>query len=114
MRAAIRKSDGKILEAQSNDDAPMDALRDNVIKMRGYAESDVEFTLLPDDEVARRIEAQNEARKPYDVKRKSEYDKRGATIDALVIAMFEKDAAEIERLQKIRQAVKSEIRKDNG
>lgn len=114
MRVAIRKSDGKILEAQSNDDASMDALRDNVIKQRGYAEDAVEFTILPDEEVRQRIEAQNESRKPYDVKRKTEYDKRGATIDALVIAMFEKDAAEIERLQKIRQQVKQDIRKPDA
>lgn len=111
MRVCIRKTDGKILEAQSNDDAPMDSLRDNVIKMRGYSENDVEFTILDDAEVARRIEAQNEARQDYATKRKKLYEKRGATIDALVIAMFEKDAAEIERLQAIRQQVKQEIRK---
>lgn len=111
MRVAIRKSDGKILEAQSNDDAPMDALHENVIKVRGYAESDVEFTLLDDDEVNRIIEAQNEARQDYATRRRKLYERRGATIEALVIAMFEKDAAEIERLQTIRQQVKQEIRK---
>lgn len=113
MRVAIRKSDGKILEAQSNDDAPMDALRDNVINVRGYTEDDVEFTLLDEDEVKRRIEAQNEARQDYATKRRKLYEKRGATMDALVIAMFEKDAAEIERLGNIRQQVKLEIPKND-
>jgi hypothetical protein len=50
----------------------------------------------------------------YRLDRRRKYDEYGATIDALVIAMFEKDSEEIERLQKIRQAVKQEIRKDNG
>lgn len=47
----------------------------------------------------------------YAEERRKKYDKMGATIEALVIAMFEKDAAEIERLQTIRQQVKQEIRK---
>lgn len=64
MRVAIRKFDGKILEAQSNDDAPMDALVDNVINVRGYKESDVEFKILPESEVEERILSQNLARLP--------------------------------------------------
>lgn len=112
MRVCIRKKDGKILESQSNDDAPMDALRDNVIKVRGYAESDVEFTILSDSEVAQRIEAQNEARQDYAARRRKLYDQRGATIDSLIIALFENNTSEIDRLKKIRSQVKQEIPKE--
>lgn len=44
--------------------------------------------------------------------RESEYNRRGATIKALVVALFEQDALEIQRLQEIRAAVKREIPKD--
>lgn len=67
MRVAIRKADGKILEAQSNDEAPMNALYHNVIEIRGYDPEKVEFTLMDEAEVMNRIEAQNEARKPAPV-----------------------------------------------
>lgn len=56
-------------------------------------------------------ETQEEKFISYTDKRRTLYNQRGATIENLVIAMFEKDAAEIERLQAIRQQVKQEIRK---
>lgn len=46
---------------------------------------------------------------PYAERRRNAYNGRGATIEALVIALFEKDAAEIARLEAIRQQVKQEI-----
>lgn len=64
MRVALRISDGKILEAQSNDAAPMDALVTNVIETRGYKPEDVEFKIMPDAEVDAAIKAQNKARLP--------------------------------------------------
>lgn len=60
-------------------------------------------------ETARQIEASYA--KPD---RQQEYNARGATIEALVIAMFENDAAEIQRLQAIREQVKQEIPKPSG
>lgn len=62
-----------------------------------------------DAEVARGIEAAYE--KPD---RRMEYNKRGATIEALVIAMFENDVTEIQRLQAIRESVKLDIPKDQS
>ena len=41
--------------------------------------------------------------------RRTEYNLRGATIEALVIALFEQDQVEIQRLQEIRQQVKQAI-----
>lgn len=111
MRVSIRKSDGKILEAQSNDDAPMDALINNA-KSQGYQLEDIEFTVLNDSEVEQRIKEQNESTQDYATKRRKLYEKRGATIDNLIIALFENNTSEIDRLKKIRSQVKQEIPKE--
>ena len=58
MRVCIRKSDDRIIEAQGNDAAPMDALRNNA-KSAGYNLKDLTFTVLPDQEVSRRIAQQD-------------------------------------------------------
>lgn len=46
---------------------------------------------------------------PFDERRKREYDKVGATIQALTVAMFEEDQTEIDRLAALRQDVKNRI-----
>ena len=110
MRVCIRKSDGNILEAQSNDKAPMDSLIQNAIA-NGYSEKEIEFKILSDDEVDLKIKRQNEDLTPVDEKRSSEYDKRGATIKAMTVALWENNVSEIQRIEAIRQSVKSEIPK---
>lgn len=77
MRVCIRLSDGKILEAQSNDRAPMDALIKNVIDVRGYGPDQVEFKIMAEADVYAAIEAQNLARIPKPV------DKLQIVIDEL-------------------------------
>jgi hypothetical protein len=111
MRVCIRKSDGRILEAQSNDAAPMDSLMANA-RGQSYADDEVEFVLLSDAEVGALISAQDEAGEPVEIRRKREYVKQGATIEALVVAMWEKNVEEIERLEATRLGVKQLIPKE--
>jgi hypothetical protein len=48
----------------------------------------------------------------YAEERRKKYEQMGATIDALVIAMFENDQTEIDRLKAIRNEVKTAIPKE--
>ena len=47
----------------------------------------------------------------YKEDRRNLYNQRGATIQNLTVALWEKDQAEIDRIEKIRQQVKKEIPK---
>lgn len=58
MRVAIRIADDYLLDAQSNDRAPMDSLIANA-KSAGYTEKEVRFEVMDDEAVAVRIKAQN-------------------------------------------------------
>lgn len=63
MRVCKQKSTGKFIEAQSNDDASFDAMRENAIAA-GYDAKDLEFSILPDAEVTRLINAENQKDAP--------------------------------------------------
>jgi len=60
MRVCIRKSDNRIIEAQSNDDASLDALRVNA-KAAGFADTDVDIKVIPDAEFKSMMAAQAQA-----------------------------------------------------
>lgn len=60
MRVARLKADGRILEAQSGDDAPMDALKKNA-QAAGFKDDEVEFMVMPANEVYRLINEYNDA-----------------------------------------------------
>jgi hypothetical protein len=65
MRVCIRISDGRIIASQSNDEGPLDTLRQNA-RDEGYAPDQVEVRVMRDAEYAERIEQQD--RKPPSTK----------------------------------------------
>jgi len=73
----------------------------------GYAEEE-----LPDD--YSEVLAYLNPPKDYAQLRREEYNRRGVTIEALVVAMFEKNAAEIQRLEALRAQVKQDFPKPDN
>ncbi len=60
MRVTIRKSDNRIIETQSNDEAPLDALHLNAAAA-GYSPEQVEIKVIPDAEFAALMAVQDAA-----------------------------------------------------
>ena len=60
MRVCIRKSDNRIIEAQSGDQAALDALLRNA-EAAGYQTSQVDVRVMPDQEFRQRLAAQEAA-----------------------------------------------------
>ena len=58
MRVSYQISTGTIIEGQSNDAAPMDALVQNAINA-GYAKDDIGTKIMPDADFFAAIKAQN-------------------------------------------------------
>lgn len=114
MRVCIEKSTGKLIEAQSGGEtqAHLDTLTGNAVAA-GRAADSVETKFVTDVEFAALLAASRPAPSLDDLRR-AEFNKVGATVEAMVTALWEqvvegKPAAATE-LQKKREDVKKRLK----